>query len=72
MKKQTHIPLSFINQKKKKKKIFRDFQFFVLNPILKGENSEIMEILQKLKIYHHKELKYCSYDIKLKMIQVYC
>ena len=47
MKKEPH---SFELYKSKKKKIFRDFRFFVLNPIPKGENSEIMEILQKLKI----------------------
>ena len=42
--KQVHIYLSFIDPKIK---IFCDFQVFVLSPIPKNQNSEIMEILQK-------------------------
>ena len=42
--KQVHIHLSFIGPKIK---IFRDFRDFVLRPILKNENPEIKEILQK-------------------------
>ena len=33
-------------EKTKKLKIFRDFRVFVSGPILKNENSEIMQILQ--------------------------
>ena len=44
IKKQVHIHLSFIDPKIK---IFRDFQVFVLIPVLKNENPEIAEILQK-------------------------
>ena len=34
-------------KKTKKRKIFRNFRVFVLSPMPKNENSEIMEILQR-------------------------
>ena len=42
--KQIHMHLNFIDPKVK---IFRDFRVFVFRTILKNENSEITEILQK-------------------------
>ena len=37
----------YLNSADPKIKIFRDFRVFVLSPIPKNENPEILEILQK-------------------------
>ena len=50
MEKQIHMHLNFIDQKKK---IFCDFQVFLMSPIPKNENLEITEILQK---HHNTEI----------------
>ena len=40
----------YLNFKDPKTRIFRDFRVFLLSPIPKNENSEIMEIHQKPQI----------------------
>ena len=64
IKKQVHIHLSFIDRKKK---IIRDFRVFVLSPILKNENWEITEILQK---DHNTEMWEYSYKSSWNAVQM--